>query len=96
MRRSILAWALVLAATGMQPAAAQNEVMTPCSYALTNARIVVSPGNVIEQGTIVFREGRITAVGPKAQVPSGVIAVDVGGASVYAAPFPSCTVSALP
>jgi imidazolonepropionase-like amidohydrolase len=84
MKRSFLAWILVLAATGAQSVAAQNEVVTPRSYALTNARIVVSPGNIIEQGTVVFRDGRITAAGANAQVPAGVIPLDLGGATVYA------------
>jgi imidazolonepropionase-like amidohydrolase len=96
MRRPILAWALVLAAAGVQPAAAQNEVTTPRSYALTNARIVVSPGTVIEQGTIVVREGRITAVGANAQVPAGVIRLDLGGATVYAGLIDAANGAGLP
>lgn len=96
MRRSILAWTLVLAATGAQPAVAQNEVTTPRSYALTNARIVVSPGNVIEQGTIVFREGRITAAGANVQMPAGVIRLDLEGATVYAGLIDAASSAGLP
>src|SRR5207247_1514546 len=42
---------------------------TPRVHAIVGARIVVSPGHVIEHGTIVMRDGVITAVGENAAVP---------------------------
>lgn len=96
MRRSFLAWTLVLATFGVPPAAGQNEVMTPRSYALTNARIVVSPGNVIENGTVVIRDGRIVAAGANAQVPAGVIPLNLAGATVYAGLIDAANGAGLP
>jgi imidazolonepropionase-like amidohydrolase len=75
---------LVLAlATLAGPAAAQTDIERPRDYALTNARIVTAPGRVIEQGTVIVRDGRITAVGANAQVPAGVITIDLSGRTIY-------------
>jgi hypothetical protein len=38
-------------------------------YALTNVRIVTAPGKVIERGTIVTHDGRISAVARKSTSP---------------------------
>ncbi|WP_440221723.1 amidohydrolase family protein [Dokdonella sp. MW10] len=57
---------------------------TPRSAAITNARLVVKPGQVIERGTLVVRDGRIVDVGAKVTVPSDALVVDVGGRSVFA------------
>jgi hypothetical protein len=40
---------------------------TPTVHAFTNARIVQSPGKVIEKGTLVIRDGVISSVGDFAQ-----------------------------
>ena len=37
--------------------------------AITNARVVVAPGRVLERATVVIRDGRIVAVGPDVAVP---------------------------
>lgn len=42
---------------------------SPRVHALTGARIVTSPGHVLEHGTIVLRDGVIAAVGAAADVP---------------------------
>jgi len=42
---------------------------TPRVHAIVGARIVVSPGQVIQHGTIVMRDGIITAVGANVTVP---------------------------
>src|SRR5689334_20070127 len=52
-------------------------------YALTNVRIVTAPGKVIENGTIVTRDGRIAAVGAGIPIPVGVVRMDLAGATVY-------------
>jgi imidazolonepropionase-like amidohydrolase len=46
-------------------------------------RIVTVSGPVIPQGTIVLRNGRIAALGPKVAVPSGAHVVDGRGLSAY-------------
>ncbi|NIM61791.1 MAG: hypothetical protein GTO30_09090, partial [Acidobacteria bacterium] len=41
------------------------------AHALVDVRIVASPGNVIESGTIVLRDGVIEAVGAGVAAPAG-------------------------
>jgi imidazolonepropionase-like amidohydrolase len=57
---------------------------TPRWHAITGARIVVAPGKVIERGTIVMRDSRITAVGADVAVPSGARVWKLDGKTVYA------------
>lgn len=57
---------------------------TPRVHALTNARIVVAPGRVIDSGTVVIRDGIIAAVGAKVTAPDGARIWDLKGHSVYA------------
>lgn len=56
---------------------------TPAIYALVNARIVPEPGQVIEKGTIVLRDGVIEAVGADVKPPADARAIDVTGKTVY-------------
>ncbi|HSL72448.1 MAG TPA: hypothetical protein VK864_19525, partial [Longimicrobiales bacterium] len=65
------------------PIAAQVGTAPPNSYALTNARIVTAPGRTIERGTVVIRNGRITAVGAQVTVPADVQSMDLAGMTVY-------------
>ena len=58
--------------------------VTPRFHALTNARIVAAPGQVIERGTVVLRDGLIESVGPGDNVPAGATRVDLGGKTVFA------------
>jgi hypothetical protein len=58
---------------------------TPRWHAITGARIVVAPGKVIENGTLVMRDGRITAVGADVVVPTGARVWKLDGRSIYAA-----------
>ncbi len=53
-------------------------------YALTNLRIVVRPGETIENGTILIQNGRIVAVGSKVEVPVGTRTYDHSGHTAYA------------
>lgn len=48
-------------------------------FALTNAIIETVTRGRIENGTVVVRSGKITAVGAKAHVPKDAEAIDVGG-----------------
>ena len=56
---------------------------TPSVYALTNARIVVAPGNVIENGTLVIRNGIIEAAGRNLRPPADAWPVDLEGKTIY-------------
>src|SRR4051812_26638468 len=60
-------------------AAAQNLV-------ISNARIIVAPGQVIERGAIVVRDGRIASVaaGPAPAAPNGATVIDGTGMTVIA------------
>lgn len=47
--------------------------------AITNARIIVGDGTVIEQGTIIVRDGRIVSVTPGAAPTDGLPVIDAAG-----------------
>lgn len=51
-------------------AAGNAQAERPRIYAITGARIVTAPGKVIENGTVVLRDGLIEAVGPKVSAPA--------------------------
>ena len=53
---------------------------------VSNARIIVGPGRVIENGNIVLRDGRIAAVeaGPAKAAPAGAVRIDGAGMTVIA------------
>jgi hypothetical protein len=70
-------------AAGLLPALAYVRAERPRVYALTNAKIVVAPGKVIEKGTIVLRDGLIEAVGAKVDVPADAVEIDATGKTVY-------------
>lgn len=52
-------------------------------YAIRNARIVTVTGPVIENGTVVISNGKISAVGSNVAVPQGAKNIDASGLSVY-------------
>lgn len=56
---------------------------TPQVYALVGARIVVQPGQVIPQGTVVVRDGVIAAVGAELAIPAEARRIDLEGKTVY-------------
>lgn len=61
----------------------QNTTGRAGTFAIVNARIVTVTGAVIENGTVVIQNGKITAVGAGASVPSGAERIDGRGLSVY-------------
>jgi len=56
---------------------------TPQVHALVNARIVQAPGRVIEKGTIVLRDGLISAVGVNVSPPPDARIWDGAGLTIY-------------
>ena len=73
---ALACWAVSLMSLSA-PAAAQD-------VAITNVRIVVGTGSVIESGTIVVRGGKITSVGPGAANTQGLTVIN--GAGMTAVP----------
>lgn len=57
---------------------------TPQQVALIHARLVLRPGRVIEDGTLLLREGVIVAAGAGVAIPSGVATVDLHGKTIFA------------
>ena len=89
----ISALTALLAATGFSTARAEVETSvppvgirqhTPSVYALTNARVVIGPGRVLPRGTLLLRDGVITAVGAKIPIPPDAVMRDMSGLTVYA------------
>ncbi len=87
-RRRLVLWLL---AAALPPAVAQESTVpseglgqAPNTHiALTNARVVVAPGRVLEDATLVMREGRIVSVEAGARVPAGAFARDMGGKTLF-------------
>ena len=59
---------------------------TPRVHALSGARIVVAPGRVVEQGTVVVRDGVIEAVG-NMKAPDDARVWNLEGKTIYAGLF---------
>ncbi len=70
-------------ASGGEPASTLGGGEGVSAYALTNARIVTVSGPVIERGTIVVRDGLISAVGATVAAPPDARVIDGTGLTVY-------------
>ena len=82
---SILSFGTPTTASAQETFPSAGEVANKKSqcYALTNVRVIVSPTNTIESGTVVIREGVIEAVGAKITIPADAVIYDLKGKSVY-------------
>lgn len=68
-----------------QPRDAQPEVgPVTRTFAIRNARIVQGPGRVIERGTLLIRDGLITAVGANIAIPFDAEIIEGDSMTVYA------------
>ncbi len=56
----------------------------PAVYAFTNARIVVSPAQTVNNATLLIRNGIIEAVGTSVTIPTGTIVYNATGKTIYA------------
>jgi imidazolonepropionase-like amidohydrolase len=75
----------LLAAT-MAPDPADAQIPAPPqqrAVALTGGTVHTVSGSAIPNGTVVFQDGRITAVGANVVIPDGAERVDVTGRHVY-------------
>lgn len=85
---------LLLPVVALRFAKAQHSGID--TYAITNARIVPVSGAPIDRGTVVMRNGLITAVGANVSVPSDARVIDGAGLTVYPGLIDSYTNLALP
>ncbi|OLB40997.1 MAG: hypothetical protein AUH11_00585 [Acidobacteria bacterium 13_2_20CM_57_17] len=83
--------ALILIAVCVLPAIAGAQAAPPNTYAITHAKIFTLAGSAIEDGTVVFRDGKITAVGAGIEIPAGAHVTDAKGLQVYPGIFDSIT-----
>lgn len=84
--RRLAALAMVLAASAPLALSAQVRMTVPPqseAIALRGATIHTVTNGVIENGTIIFEAGRITAVGANIAIPAGTRIVDVTGKHIY-------------
>ena len=56
----------------------------PRTFALTGARVVAKPGEVLENATIVIEGSRIIAVGMADSIPPAARVLDMSGKTIYA------------
>ena len=59
------------------------KVNTPSVVAFTNATIYVSPDEVVENGTLVIRNGKVEAAGANVAVPADARVMDMSGKTIY-------------
>ncbi len=93
--RILLHTAVLLVVGAVLPVSAQTPPVTtpveglrdntPRVHALVDARIVIAPGNVVERGTLVVRNGVVEAVGADVSPPAGARIWNLAGRTVYPA-----------
>jgi imidazolonepropionase-like amidohydrolase len=66
-------------------AQSDSDAKSPATftYAIKNATIVQGPGRVMEGGTVLIKDGLITAVGKSVNIPVGAYQIDGTGMYVY-------------
>ncbi len=88
-------WGIVLLLGGMI-SGRLGFGQTPAVYAIKDARIVTVTGPTIPKGTVVFRDGIITAVGENVSIPPDARVIDGSGLTVYPGLFDTQTDIGLP
>lgn len=78
-----LAWTAALGALCASPGVAQRPPVAPSTWAITGARIEPVAGPAIATGTVVIRDGLITAVGASVTAPADARVIDGSGLTVY-------------
>ena len=51
--------------------------------AITNAKIFVSPTQIIEKGTLLIKDGKVVATGTSVTIPKNTTLIDATGKSIY-------------
>jgi imidazolonepropionase-like amidohydrolase len=78
---SLLLW--VSAAVGQTEPVVGLHDNTPRAFALSNARIVISPDAVLEGATLVVRDDCIEQVGVRVDLPPDAVVRDLSGRTIY-------------
>ncbi len=83
--RAVCALVILFALVAAPVAPSRPRALTRAieTYAITNARIFPVSGPVIERGTVVIRDGLITAVGAGVPAPADARVIDGTGLNVY-------------
>lgn len=76
-------WIYFLTLAMAMLAAAQAVLAQGGGYALTNARIYTVSGQVIENGTVLVRDGKIAGVGRSVPIPRNTKIINARGLEVY-------------
>ena len=77
-------WTLIVSAAAPRTAPVHGiRSHVPNVHALTTARIIIAPGQVIECGTVVLNDGIITQVGANVEIPPSARIWDLEGRTVY-------------
>lgn len=79
----LTAYCSLLTANAQSDGSQQNLLGRAGTFAIQNARIVTVSGAVIENGTILIQDGKISALGASVSVPSNAEKIDGKGLSVY-------------
>ncbi|MEQ6124085.1 amidohydrolase family protein [Pseudotenacibaculum sp. MALMAid0570] len=53
------------------------------TVAFTNAKIYVTPSQVIKKGTLLVKDGKVIGVGKSVKIPNGAKTVDLSGKTIY-------------
>ena len=83
---SIFAAALLLctsAALAQNDGTEQNATGRAGTFAIVGARVFTVTGSVIENGTVLIKDGKIAGVGANVTIPSGAERIDAKGMSVF-------------
>jgi imidazolonepropionase-like amidohydrolase len=61
-----------------------QKPLRPTVYAITNARVIAKPDEILSSATVVIRDGLIEAVGEKVTPPADAVVIDGRGKTVCA------------
>src|SRR5262245_60172314 len=80
---SIACCVLASEAGGVGDAPGELPDHTPRVHAFEHARIVTAPGHVVDQGTLVIRDGVVEAAGANVAIPADALRHDATGLTIY-------------
>jgi imidazolonepropionase-like amidohydrolase len=83
VRRRSTACAVALAVLAAAALTTKSRAERPRVYAITGATVVTAPGDRVDTGTIVLRDGLIESVGANVGVPPDAVEIDGTGLWVY-------------